>query len=165
MAIERKPDTPYDPDRLNNPIRTNINPTRTTIVDNDGRSPAELDNDLQIDSELAEGPASNTRDALFAVGIAVVLGVVFYGLNHSPLHQQASTAPPPPASSQTTASTSPPAAPPGMREVTPHPNSQPGTTTGAAAAPANPQKPSPALSNPGGANTNNANPGNAPARQ
>lgn len=164
MAIERKPDTPYDPDRLNDPIRTNINPTRTTIVDNDGRSPAELDNDLQIDSELAEGPASNTRVALFAVGIAVVLGVVFYGLNQSSLHQQASTAPAP-ASSQNTASTSPPEAPSGMRDVTPHPNSQPGTTIGAAPAPANPQKPSPASSNPGGANTNNATPGNAPAKQ
>ena len=157
MAIERKPNTPYDPAPLKNPTRTNINPTRTTIVGNDGRSPAQLDNDLQIDPELAEGPASNTRVAVFAVGIAVVLGVVFYGLNHSSLHQQASTAPPP-ASSQTTASTSPPAAPPGMREVTPHPNSQPGTTTGAAPAPAKPQAP---LST----NTNNANPGNAPAKQ
>ena len=159
MAIERKPNTPYDPDRLYNPTRTNINPTRTTIVGNDGRSPAQLDNDLQIDPELAEGPASNTRVAIFAVGIAVVLGVVFYGLNHSSLHQQASTAPPP-ASSQNTASTSPPAAPPGMREVTPHPNNQPGTTTGAAPAPAKPQAPSPASTN-----TNNANPGNAPAKQ
>lgn len=164
MAIEPNPNTPYDPDRLNNPTRTNINPTRTNIVGNDGRSPAQLDNDLQIDPELAEGPASSARVAIFAVGIAVVLGVVFYGLNQSSLHQQASTAPAP-ASSQNTASTSPPAAPSGMHDVTPHPNSQPGTTTGAAPAPANPQKPSPASSNPGGANTNNATPGNAPAKQ
>jgi hypothetical protein len=152
MAIERNPNTPYDPDRLNNPIRTDI-------VGNDGRSPAQLDNDLQVDPELAEGPASSTRVALFAVGIAVVLGVVFYGLNHSSVNQQDAATTPAPATAQNSASTSPPAAPPGMRDVTPHPNSQPGTTTGAA--PANPRAPSPASSNPGGANTNNANPGNA----
>jgi hypothetical protein len=155
MANDPNPNTPYDPDRLNNPTRTNI-------VGNDRRPPADLDNDLQADPELAEGPASNSRVAIFAVGIAVVVGVVFYGLNHSSLHQQAST-PPAPASSQNTANSSPPAAPPGMRDVTPHANSQPGTTTGAA--PANPQKPSPAPPNPGGANTNNATPGNAPAKQ
>jgi hypothetical protein len=155
MANDPNPNTPYDPDRLNNPTRTNI-------VGNDGRSPAQPDNDLQVDPERAEGPASSGRVALFAVGIAVVLGVVFYGLNHSSMHQQASTAPVP-ASSQNTASTSPPAAPAGMRDVTPHANSQPGTTTGAA--PADPQKPSPAPGNPGGASTNNANPGNAPAKQ
>ena len=154
MAIERKPDTPYDPDRLNNPIRTNINPTRTTIVGNDGRSPAQLDNDLQIDPELAEGPASSARVAIFAVGIAVVLGVVFYGLNQSSLHQQASTVPAP-ASTQNTASTSPPAPP--------QANSQPGTTTGAALA--KPQAPSPASTNTNSANPANATPGNAPAKQ
>jgi hypothetical protein len=147
MATQNTPNDPYDRDHLKDPTRTYID---------DRRSPAELDNDLQPDLEMAEGPASNTRIALFAVGIAVILGIVFYGLNNTSLHQQASTAPP--ANSQKSASTSPPAAPSGMRDVTPRPNTQPGTTTGAA--PANPQTPSPA---PGGANANNANPGNAPA--
>ena len=39
------------------------------------RGPAVLDNQLQPDPELAEGPASNGRIAIFAVAIAVVLGV------------------------------------------------------------------------------------------
>jgi hypothetical protein len=151
MANEPNPNTPYDPDRLNNPTRTNI-------VGDDRRPPTEFDEDLQVDPELAEGPASNARVAVFAVGIAVVLGVVFYGLNHSSIHQQASTAPSPASSQNTASNSSSPAAPPGMRDVTPHANSQPGTTTGAA--PANPQKPSPAPSKPGG-----ANPDNAPAKQ
>ena len=125
MAIERNPNTPYDPDRLNDP-------TRADIGANDGRSPAEFDNELQVDPELAEGPASNARIALFALGVAIVLGAVFYGLNHSSM-QEASTGPAP-ANSQNTASTSPPAAPPGMRDVTPRANSQPRTTTGAAPA-------------------------------
>lgn len=149
MAPNGSPNDPYDRDHLRDPTRTYID---------DRRSPAEVDNDLQPDPEMAEGPASNTRIALFAVGIAVILGIVFYGLNNSSLRHQASTAPPP-ANSQKSASTSPPAAPPGMRDVTPHANTQPGTTTGAA--PANPQTPSPASTAPGGANTNNANPGNA----
>ena len=46
-----------------------------------------LDNELQIDPELAEGPASSGRIALFAVAIAVVLGAVFYGLNNSSINQ------------------------------------------------------------------------------
>ena len=149
MASNGSPNDPYDRSHLKDPTRTYID---------DRRSPAELDNDLQPDPEMAEGPASNTRVALFAVGIAVILGIVFYGLNNSSLHQQASTVPPP-ANSQKSASTSPPAAPPGVRDVTPRANSQPGTTTGTA--PANPQAPSPASTAPGGANTNNANPGNA----
>ena len=130
MANERNPNSPYDPDRLNDPTRSYID---------DRRSAADLDNDLQADPELAEGPASNAKIALFAVGIAVVLGAVFYGLNHSSMNQQASTVPTP-ASSQNTAQTSPPAAPPGMRDVTPRNNSASGVTTGAAPA----QNPPPA---------------------
>jgi hypothetical protein len=148
MAIENNPNDPFDHDHLRDP-------TRTTIIE--GRSPAEIDNDLQVDPEMAEGPASNSRIALFAVGIAVVLGVVFYGLNHSSMQQQASSVPTP-ANNQSS-STALPAAPPGMRDVTPRTNTEPGTTTGAA--PANPQAQSPASTAPGGANTNLANPSNA----
>jgi hypothetical protein len=131
MPTELNPNDPYDRDHLRDPIRSNID---------DPRSPAQIDDNLQVDPELAEGPASNTRIALSAVGIAVVLGLVFYGLNNSsPNHQNAATTPTP-ATAQNSASTSPPAAPPGMRDVTPRsPNTGPGTTTGSA--PANPQAP------------------------
>jgi len=46
-----------------------------------------LDDELQPDPDLAEGPAGGGRIAIFAVGIAVILGAVFYGLNNSPIHQ------------------------------------------------------------------------------
>ena len=126
MPTELNPNDPYDRDRLRDPIRSNIDDTR---------SPAQFDNDLQVDPELAEGSASSSRIALFAVGIAVVLGLVFYGLNNSSTNQQNAATTPAPATAQNSASTSPPAAPPGMRDVTPRsPNSQPGTTTGSAPA-------------------------------
>ena len=129
MANENNLNDPYD--------RNHLKDTTRTYID-DRRSPAEIDDDLQVAPEMAEGPASNTRITLFAVGIAIVLGGVFYGLNHSSMQQQASTAPI-------------------------HTNSQPGTTTGAA--PAKPQTPPPASANPGGTATNSANPGSAPAKK
>jgi hypothetical protein len=65
----------------------------------------------------------------------VVLGAVFYGLNNTTINQAGTTPP------NQTAQTQPanPAAPPGMRDVTPKSNNQPGTTTGAA-----PARPAPA---------------------
>jgi hypothetical protein len=129
MPTELNPNDPYDRDHLRDPIRSNID---------DPRSPAQINDDLQVDPELAEGPASNTRIALSAVGIAVVLGLVFYGLNSSSTNHQNAATTPTPATAQNSAS--PPAAPPGMRDVTPRsPNTGPGTTTGSA--PANPQPP------------------------
>jgi hypothetical protein len=74
---------------------------------------------------------------MFAIAIAVVLGAVFYGLNNSSVNQAGTT--PPTSTAQNTDRTSPPAAPTGMRDVTPRPNSEPGTTTGAA--PARPASP------------------------
>jgi len=112
MATENNPNDTYDRDQLREPLRTHIG---------ERRSPADIDEELQVDPEMAEGPASNTRIAVFAVGIAIVLGIVFYALNNSSMQHQASTAPTP-ANSQS----SPPAAP--------RANSQPGTTTGAAPA-------------------------------
>lgn len=99
-----------------------------------------LDNDLPADPTLAEGSSpSGAKVAMFAVAIAVVLGALFYGLNTTNVNQ-AGTAPPN-QTAQTQPAT-PPAAPPGMRDVTPRNNNQPGTTTGAAtnrpAAPAEP---------------------------
>ena len=77
---------------------------------------------------------------MFAVAIALVLGAVFYGLNNTSINQ-ASPAPaaaPATSTAQNTAQ-QPPPAPPGMRDVTPRNNSEPGVTTGAA--PARPQNP------------------------
>jgi hypothetical protein len=122
MAIERNPD---NPDRLDNPI----SPDPYTA---EMRSRPPFEQDLQVDPELAEGPASNAKIALFALGIAIVLGAVFYGLNNSSVNPQNAATTPTPATAQNSAPTSPPAAPPGMRDVTPRANSQPGTTTGAA---------------------------------
>ena len=130
MANERIPNDPY----------------RDPVYGDDMRSPAQMDNDLQPDPELAEGRASGGRIALFAVGIAIILGAVFYGLNNSNV-EQARTVPP-----TQTAQTQPgpPPTPPGVRDVTPHansqPNSQPGVTTGLAAT----NRPTPPASSPTG---------------
>ena len=78
MANERIPNDPYrSPDDL----------YRTERADDELRRAARTDNELQIDPELAEGPASSGRLVLFAVAIALVLGAVFYGLNNSTINQ------------------------------------------------------------------------------
>ena len=103
-----------------------------------------LDNDIQPDPMLDEGGPSGAKVAMFAVAIAVVLGALFYGLNNTTVNtagtdQGARTAQTQPAN---------PAAPPGMRDVTPKANTEPGTTTGAA--PARPAQPAtPQTDNPG----------------
>jgi hypothetical protein len=110
-------------------------PYRANRADDEYRRAARLDNELQPDPELAEGPSSGGRVALFAIAIAVVLGAVFYGLNNSSVHQAGTS-----STAQNTPS-SPPAAPPGMRDVTPRSNTDSGVTTGQA--PAQPQMPPP----------------------
>src|SRR5258708_20407182 len=107
MAYERNPDDPY----------------RSNFADDEYRRAARLVNDLQPDPELAEGPTSGGRVAVFAIAIAVVLGAVFYGLNNSSIHQAGTSSTP-----QNT-QTSPPAAPPCLRDLTPHANAHPTTTT------------------------------------
>jgi hypothetical protein len=105
------PNDPYPP---NEPYR----------ADDEYRRQARLDNELQADPELAEGPASGSKVAIYAVAIALVLGAVIYGMN-SPSMNQAGTA--------STAQNAPQvSAPPGMRDVTPRANTEPGVTTGAA---------------------------------
>src|ERR1700733_1876478 len=104
MANDHIPNDPYragDPDA---PYRTK---PRSDPADDRA---ARLDNELQIDPELAEGPAGSSRIALYAVGIAVVLGAVFYGLNNSSIKEASTT---PATTAQNTAPASPPAAPPG----------------------------------------------------
>ena len=130
MANERIPNDPYQQTIASDELRRD-----------DLRNPARLDNELQPDPELAEGPTSGSRVAIFAVAIALVLGAVFYGLNNSSINQAGTspTAQTAPSTSTAQNNTQPPAAPPGMRDVTPRPNTAPGVTTGAA--PARPQTP------------------------
>ncbi|MFL6793349.1 MAG: hypothetical protein ACJ8EE_19530 [Bradyrhizobium sp.] len=97
-----------------------------------------LDNELQPNPALAEGSPSGAKIAMFAIAIAVVLGAVFYGLNNTTVNQAGTS--PPSQSAQTQ-----PTAPSGMRDVTPRPNTEPGTTTGAAT-----NRPTPPQSNPTG---------------
>jgi hypothetical protein len=106
-------------------------PYRAGLSDEEIRHQARLnslDNELQADPSLAEGSPSGAKVAMFAVAIAVVLGALFYGLNNTTVNQAGTTPP------NQTAQTQPanPAVPPGMRDVTPRSNNQPGTTTGAA---------------------------------
>ncbi|MEH2544989.1 hypothetical protein V1283_001634 [Bradyrhizobium sp. AZCC 2262] len=106
-------------------------PYRAGLSDEEIRHQARLnslDNELQADPELAEGPASGTKVAMFAVAIAVVLGALFYGLNNTTVNQAGTT----PESQTAQTQPAKPAAPSGMRDVTPRSNNQPGTTTGAA---------------------------------
>jgi hypothetical protein len=96
---------------------------RSNPSDNDTRSAARLDSELQPDPELAEGPASTAKMVIFVIAVAVILGAVLYGLNHG--------SEPPVGTSSTAQQT----------QSTPAPNSnaKQGTTTGAA--PAQPQQP------------------------
>jgi hypothetical protein len=139
MANERIPGDPYRPTFAGDDL------PRDGLRREELRDPALLDNELQPDPELAEGPASSSRIAIFAVGIAVVLGAVFYGLNNTSINQAgtsstaqnaapATSANPPQNTAQNSPQPSPAAAPPGMRDVTPHANTEPGVTTGAAPA-------------------------------
>lgn len=116
-------------------------PARASLSDDEFRRQARLnslDNELQPDPELAVGPASGGKAAMFAIAIAVVMGALFYGLNNTSVNQAGTS------ETTKTAQTQPatPAAPPGMRDVTPKANSASGTTTGAA--PARPMTPAPA---------------------
>ncbi|MGA7999213.1 MAG: hypothetical protein WCA28_30485 [Bradyrhizobium sp.] len=126
MANERTPNDPY---------RSPDDPYRAER-DDELRRAQRLDNELQMDPELAEGPASGGKIAMFAVAVAVILGAVFYGLNNSTINQAGTS---PPSSTAQNTPASPPAAPSGMRDVTPRTNTAPGVTTGAA--PARPQTP------------------------
>ena len=69
-------------------------PYRASLTEDEIRHQARLnslDNELQPDPELAEGPASGTKIAMFAVAIAVVLGALFYGLNNTSVNQAGTT--------------------------------------------------------------------------
>jgi hypothetical protein len=110
-------------------------PYRYTPADDDIRRAARRDSEFQPDPELPDASTSSTRIALYALGAAIVLGFVFYGLNNSSVHEAGTT---PASQSAQSQPASPPAAPPGMRDVTPRANTNPGVTTGAA-----PDRPTP----------------------
>jgi hypothetical protein len=146
MADERNPD-----DRF-----------RFNLTDEGIRRQTRVEDELQADPELAEGPAGSGRVAMYAIAIAVIVGALFYGMNNTPVERAgtsstAQNAAPP----QNTAQTPSPAAPQGMRDGTPGaisaPNAAPGVTTGAA--PARPQ--TPPSSAPTGQDVNRS--GNPPA--
>jgi len=122
MAYPTNPNDPYRADPVD----------RANAAENDIRRAPLRENDLQSDPDLADSSTSGGRMALYAVGIALVLGAVFYGMNNSSTRQAGTT---PASQSAQTQPGSPPAAP-GMRDVTPRTtdslNSNPGTTTGAA---------------------------------
>ncbi len=137
MAIERNPSDPYS-----------AAPTNDELL---RRRAEQFDNELQADPELAEGPASGGRIALFAIALVAVLGVVFYGLNTS------STSPDATPTAQTT-----PATPPASNTAQ-VPRAPAGQTTGSAMRPAQPASP-PAANNPAPAvPQNNAAPAGAPS--
>jgi hypothetical protein len=137
MAIERNPNDPY---RSDDRYRAG-DPTRPDLADEDIRRSSRLESDLQADPELAEGPAEGPRIALIAVGIALLLGAVFYGLNNSSVHPNATPTAQKaaPATAQNTTPTPQPASP-----ANPNGNAKPGVTTGAAPS----QTPPPAPADP-----------------
>ncbi len=117
MADQRN----FDDSHRSNSSST-IDPYRSNQATDDVRDPARLDNELQADPEMAEGPASGGRIAVYAIAIVVILGAVFYGLNSASFHRAGES-----PSAQNVAPTSPSTTP-----SEPRPNAQPGTTIGAA---------------------------------
>lgn len=109
-------------------------PYRATLTDDEIRRQARLnsaDNEVPADPELAERSANGGKVAMFAIAIAIVMGALFYGLNNTGMNQAGTS---PTGQTAQTQPANPPAAPPGMRDVTPRLNTEPGTTTGAAPA-------------------------------
>ncbi len=107
------------------------NPNRADAPDDEvaRRRADQIDYELQADPELAEGPASGGRIALFAIALIAILGVVFYGLN----------SPGPSPDATPTAQTTPAAPAPGGMAQSPRPPA--GQTTGSAMSPAQPAPP------------------------
>lgn len=142
---QRNPDDPYRPD----------------AVQDDPRAPSRFDSDLQIDPEMSEGRVSGGRIAAFAVAIALLFAAVFYGMNVSSTDPGApvvATQNAPNSANQTDGGNVPPT-PPGVRDVTPKSNTQPGTTTGAAPAPKDSNMISPPASQPTGREAARGEPG------
>lgn len=152
MANQINPNDPYQP------LAADRDRSNAGMHD-----PLRADKVAQADPGLREGPASIGRIAVFALGIAVVLGAVFYGLNgasngpagngttasQSAASQPETTQAKPPSPTNNIADSNPakPVTAPGIRDVTPYNNgnNQPGVTTGAV-----PSRPEPPASAPRG---------------
>ncbi|MBV9560203.1 MAG: hypothetical protein JOY90_07050 [Bradyrhizobium sp.] len=119
MSNERIPTDPYD--------RIPADPDVERLDDPSPRGRTGLEEEFP-DPETGERPMTTGKIALFALCVALVLGAVFYGMNHTGSDQASTT---PPSQTAQTAPSSPPA-PSGARDVTPRTNDQPGMTTGAA---------------------------------
>jgi hypothetical protein len=96
-------------------IPTDPNDPYLTTNERDDDREARFQREAQIDPQLAEGPASNGKFALYALAVALILGALFYGLNNSSVHHASTTPPTETAQTQSTKS-----------------NGQPGVTTGSA---------------------------------
>ena len=104
--------------------------------------PRHFDAELQPAPPLEEAPARGSRVAVYTLGVVILLGVVFYGLNTSnttttavqnaPVTQDTAKKAPAPTNNVADTSTEKPPLPPGVRDVTPRNNDAPGVTTGAA---------------------------------
>jgi hypothetical protein len=127
MSNERIPNDPY----------------RSGLSDDKFGRPQRFEDELQVDPELQEGTASSSKIVLFAIGVAVVLGAVFYGLNNTSVHE--AQTPPPAQTAQTQPNGNTPA-------TTPAPNTQPGMTTGSA-----PSRPTPPQAAPQGNEVDRSN--------
>ncbi len=125
MADERNPD-----DRF-----------RFNLTDEGIRRQTRVEDELQADPELAEGPASGSRIAIYAIAIAAIVGTLFYAMNNTPIEQAGTSSTAQNAAPAQNTAQPPAAAPDAARSNTTAPNSAPGVTTGAA--PAQPQKPPP----------------------
>jgi cytoskeletal protein RodZ len=125
-------------------IPNSNDPSRPTPVQDDPRRPQQFGNKMQPEPHLAE-PASGSRVALYALGAAVLLGIVFYGLNQNsttttatstaPVTQSGTQKAPTPTNNIADSNSNSPVAPPGVRDVTPRNNDAPAVTTGAATRP------------------------------
>jgi hypothetical protein len=111
-------------------------PSRPGLGDDDLNRGSGFNDPLRFDPDTAGTTTGNgAKIGLVAVALVLLMGAVFYGVSHSNVNEAGNTP------STQTAQTQPgaPAAPPGMRDVTPRaPNTDPGTTTGAA-----PKQPAP----------------------
>ncbi|MGJ5181425.1 hypothetical protein ACQR16_32130 [Bradyrhizobium oligotrophicum] len=118
MANERLPNERY-PDGMNRPdMSTHPDSTGAGMTGTEYERTPPLDSRLQPDLEPTTAPSSTGRIAAYALGIALLLGAVFYGLNNmSVRNDQATTTPTSQSASNPNGSTS---------------NSSPGVTTGAA---------------------------------
>ncbi|MGJ5204879.1 hypothetical protein [Bradyrhizobium sp. HKCCYLR20261] len=117
LPNERYPDGMNRPDMSTRPGVTGADMTGAGMSGTEYERAARLDSQLQPDPELTEGRASTGRMAAYALGIAILLGAVFYGLNSASMRtDQASTTPASQSASTSKGST----------------NTSPGVTTGAA---------------------------------